>query len=132
MSAQRMMTWWYVGVMAFGVVLAGAGFAATGGPAWLLLDWFGGTAVTPTPPLRFAVGLMGAVSLGWGATALAVTTIGAELPEEPRSRMWTRIGWAVLAWYLIDSSISIATGFWPNAVSNTALAGTFWAIRRWM
>ncbi len=130
MSAQRAMGWWCAGVVVFGLVLAGAAFAATDGPAWRLLERFGGTAVVPSAPLRFAVGLMGAVTIGWGASLWAMTSVS--LADDERVLLWERVGWAVLAWFAIDSTISIATGFWPNAVSNTVLIGVFWAIKRRM
>lgn len=128
----RAMQWWCWAVMAFGLVLAGGAFATTEAPAMYLLTLFGGGEVAATPALRFTVGLMGAVTLGWGGSLLAVATAGHDLAPDVRVRLWQRIGWAVLLWYLIDSTISIATGFWPNAVSNTVLAGAFALIVRRM
>ena len=125
---QRAMMWWCWAVIGFGIVLVGAGFAATDAPAMLLLERFGGQPVVPTAALRFSVGLMGAVTLGWGGSLLALASAG--LANEVARPLWRRIGWAVLAWYLIDSVVSVATWFWPNAVSNTVLAACFWLIVR--
>ena len=130
MTAQRAMIWWCGGVMLFGLVMAGGAFAATDAAAVLLLRLFGGAPVEMPAAMRFATGLMGAVTMGWGASLLAVATSIATLAPELRQILWRRIGWAVLAWYLIDSTISVMTGFWPNAVSNTVLAVAYWAIAR--
>lgn len=132
MTAQRAMMWWCGGVMLFGLVLAGGAFAATDGAAVLLLRLFGGAPVGMPAAMRFATGLMGAVTLGWGASLLAVASGTAALPAATVRPLWQRIGWAMLLWYSIDSTISVATGFWPNAVSNTVLAGLYWTIARRM
>lgn len=132
MRAERAMRGWCVGVMLFGAVLVGGAFAGTDRLAAALLERFGGVPLAMTPALRFAVGQMGAVSLGWGASLLAVATISADLPPDQRVTLWRRIGLAVLGWYLVDSVISVATGFWPNAISNTLVAGLFWLTCRRM
>ena len=132
MTAARAMGWWCAGVMLFGLVLAAGAVPGVDGPAWGLLTLFGGHAPAITPELRFAVGLMGAVSLGWGASLFAVARTSDALAPDVRVILWRRIGWAVLAWFLVDSAISVATGLWPNAVSNTVLAGVFVVIVRRM
>lgn len=118
--------WWCLGVMMFGVVLATGGFAATDRLAVMLLTLFGREPVAMAPPLHFATGLMGAVTLGWGASLLAVTLTTTDIAPDVRVTLWRRIGWAVLGWYAVDSIISIASGFWPNAVSNSVLLAWFW------
>lgn len=130
MTAVRAMTWWCWAVIAFGAVLAGGAFATTDAAATVLLESFGGAAVTWTPPFRFAVGLMAAVTIGWGASLLAVARTTAGLPREAQAALWRGVGWAVAIWFVIDSAISVATGFWPNAVSNAVLTGVFLAIVR--
>ena len=125
------MRWWCIGVMLVGLVLAGAAFVATDLLAVEVLTLFGGGVVPMTAPLRFAAGLMGAVTFGWGASLLAVAQASVALAPDLRTTLWRRIGWAVLAWYVLDSAISVATGFWLNAVSNTVLLAWFWwAARR--
>jgi hypothetical protein len=47
------------------------------------------------------------------AVLQAAKTVGAPI--------WRSLTFALLAWYVIDSAISVSTGFWLNAVSNTAL-----------
>ncbi len=132
MTAQRAMIWWCWAVIVFGLVLVGGAFAATDALATAILAQFGRAPFVWTEPLRFAVGLMAAVTIGWGASLLAVTRATAPLPRETQAALWRGIGRAVAAWFVIDSAISVATGFWPNAVSNAVLAGAFWAIVRKM
>ncbi|WP_425230298.1 hypothetical protein [Sphingomonas sp.] len=124
------MRWWCWLVIVFGAVLVGAACDLTDGPAVALMRWMGRAPIDATPPLRFAVGLMGAVTLGWGASLLAVAATSDALAPDLRVILWRRIGWAVLAWFTIDSIVSIATGFWPNAVSNTVLLAAFFAAAR--
>lgn len=127
----RAMQWWCAGVILFGAVLAGAASPMVDVPAMTLLRLFGGHAPAVTSELRFAVGLMGAVSLGWGASLLEMARTSALLAPDQRLILWGRVSWAVVAWFVIDSVISIGTGFWPNAVSNTLLLAWFsWAVRR--
>ena len=125
---QQAMKRWCASVMMFGAVLIGGASPMTDVPGLALLRLFCGHAPMVTAELRFAVGLMGAVSLGWGASLLAVAST--DLSAEVARPLWGRIGRAVLIWYLVDSTISIATGFWPNAVSNTVLAALFFTIQR--
>lgn len=112
------------------VVLAFGAFAATDGAAVLLMERFGDTPAPMTRELSFAVGLMGAVTIGGDASLLAVAATSGEMAPDQRLILWRRIGGAVVAWFVIDSGISIATGFWPNAVSNAVLTGAFFAIVR--
>ena len=126
----RGMLLWCGGVIVFGGVLAAGAFAPTDAPAMALLRLFGGHPPLLTTELRFAVGLMGAVSLGWGATLMAVAATTPAIAPEVVDALWRRVTWAVVAWFVVDSAISVATGFWPNAVSNAVLLGWFWVVRR--
>ncbi len=118
------MTLWAFGVVLFGAVLAGAAIPQTEGLARTLIVSFGqlndGSAFD-LREMRFATGLMGAVTFGWGLTILlllpAIHAAGAPA--------WRALTLAMAAWFVVDSTISVATGFWTNAVSNTALAVAF-------
>ena len=68
---------------------------------------------------------MGAVSTGWGLTLLAVASISDRLDREITRILWTRIAYSAIIWYIVDSAISVATGFALNAVSNTILLVAF-------
>jgi len=113
------LTIWGWGVVVFGLALAGAGFAATDGVATAVLGAMGPAPFTFDAPLRFAVGLMGAVTMGWGLTLLAFFRLAETAADQASA--WRMALAGVAVWYVIDCAISIATGFTLNAVSNTAL-----------
>ena len=112
---------WCWGVLAFGALLATAAVPGLDGAMRVLFGLFAGNPETAAtfdlPAVRFGLGLQGALTIGWAMTMFAVLqaakTIGAPI--------WRSLTFALLAWYVIDSAISVSTGFWPNAVSNTAL-----------
>jgi hypothetical protein len=112
---------WSVGVILFGLVLAGAGFSATDGAAVALHDLMGTEPFAPSPSMRFGFGLMGAVTMGWGGTLYAAFKALHALDRAQAASIWRMLVSVVLVWFLIDSSISIVTGFGLNAVSNTVL-----------
>ena len=113
-----------VAVVAFGAVLCGAGFAATDAPSRWLLASMGGEPVAMTAPLRFAVGLMGAVTLGWGCAMLAAFRAAAMLGERA-APVWRGLAAGMVGWFAIDSALSVATGFALNAASNAVFLLAF-------
>lgn len=128
---QAQMTLWCGAVMIFGLVLIGGAFAATSAgveTVFLILDGPGPT--TYDPALRFSLALMGAVTLGWGATVLAVVRVTGDLPEGAALALWRGITVAIVLWYFVDSALSVATGFWRNALSNTVLIGWYLLLMR--
>lgn len=122
---------WCVGVVLFGVVLALGGIPATEEPTRLLLDILNGSApVEMTDPLRFACAVLGAVSIGWGITLHAAIDAAQRLGAAggPVWRM-TLIG--VVTWFVIDSCLSVATGFGLNVIPNLVLLiGFLWPLHR--
>lgn len=127
---QRLMAGWCCAVILFGAVLMGGAFASADGPTRYLLTNMGGSNLAMDAPLRFAVGLMGAVTFGWGLTVLAVTSVSHLLDASGARLLWRRVTAAIMVWYLVDSVISVATGFGLNALSNTLLMGAFLLIAR--
>ena len=119
---QTWLTIWCAAVALFGLLLAGAAFEPTQGPAQILFALMGptGTATFDTQA-RFAIGLMGAVTLGWGLTTWVLIAAAPTLPPA----VWTRLTAAITVWFVIDSTISIATGYWLNAVSNTIFVAAY-------
>lgn len=121
------MTVWCWGVLAFGVVLALAATPATDGPARAVLALLGGgpagAALLDQQAMRFGLGIQGALSIGWALTLLAARD-AADVAGAP---VWRGITVGVCAWYAIDSTISVITGFPLNAVSNTLLIATYLA-----
>lgn len=123
---RRWLVIWCWAAIAFGAVIAGASFPATEGPARTLLEWQGGRGVAPDAALRFALGLTGAVTIGWGATLLALVGAG----ERLGAVAWRKVAGAVALWFAVDSALSVANGFAPNVASNLVfLAGFLIALR---
>ncbi|WP_310497262.1 hypothetical protein [Sandarakinorhabdus sp.] len=119
------LTVWCWAVALFGLVLAAGGFAATSAPAALAMSLLhSGPAPVFDEPLRFAVGLMGALTLGL-AMLVAAAMRGADALGEGAGPVWSAITNALLVWYVVDSSISCANGFVLNAVSNTGIIVMF-------
>jgi hypothetical protein len=74
------------------------------------------------PYIGLLHGVLGAVMFGW-AIALLLIVLG------PFAR-GDRGGWVILAvslaaWFVPDTALSLWTGFWPNAVLNSAIAVLF-------
>ena len=116
---------WCWGVLAFGVLLTTAAIPSIDGLVRVLFTLFAANpenaGMFDQPAVRFGLGLQGALTIGWALTLFALIdaakTIGAAA--------WRALTISLLAWYAIDSAISVATGFWPNAISNTALMVAF-------
>jgi len=116
------MTVWAWGVVAFGALLMTGAFPGVDGLVRDVLVLFGnlpdGGTILEDRAMRFAVGLMGAVTMGWGLTiAFLLPAISAAGPSG-----WRALTLALAIWYVVDGLISVTTGFAANAVSNTALA----------
>lgn len=119
-------TWlmiWCGGVAVFGLVLAGAGLEATDGVSADIFRLLGGDG-NFTDALRFSTALMGAVTFGWSLTTVATLQAAFMLGDRARP-VWLLTVLSILGWYVIDSTLSIATGFGLNAVSNTVIVAAF-------
>lgn len=118
---------WSIGI--FGAVIAGGAFEATSAPITLVYELVrvaGGSAIRFDPTLRFSLGVMGAVSIGWAVMlyfilfeALQTRSLKAAKP------LWNAISSGMAAWFVIDSTLSIATGFGYNVVPNVLLTGMY-------
>lgn len=108
---------WCWGIFAFGVLLATAAIPPIDGVVRILYTLFSGggenAAAFATNPVRFGLGLQGALTIGWALTLMAAIRTGAPI--------WRELTLALVLWYVIDSAISLSTGFALNAVSNTVL-----------
>jgi hypothetical protein len=116
---QKWLKLWALSVALFGLILAGGGYAATDGPVQFLFAFMGPEPFEPTQSLRFAVGLMGAVTFGWGCCFFAMFSAINKLDPAAAAPVWRFATGATLTWYAIDSAISISNGFVLNAVSNS-------------
>ena len=68
--------------------------------------------------VRLAHAVLGATIVGWFLLILWVvrTQVARGVPGS-----WQAAAGAVAAWYVLDTSFSLLSGFWPNAVLNTGL-----------
>ncbi len=111
---------WSGAVTLFGVILALAAFAPTDGLARLVFALFQMPLPEDMDNLhRFSIGLMGAVTMGWGMTLYVAFQAVHLLAPADAPRIWRNVTIVALIWYVVDSYISVATGYWLNAVSNT-------------
>ncbi len=113
---------WAYGVIAFGAILALFAFPVTELPSRLFYDLIHKPIPADADPyFRFAMGLMGCISMGWGLTMLTCFKAAAMLEGAQAREIWRRFTFAALFWFITDSIASIYTGFPLNAVSNIVL-----------
>ncbi len=122
-----------VGVIAFGLVLVAAPGVTRQGFSLLVygspdaLDAFGSEQAQY---ISLAHAIIGAVMVGWGV-ALAYVTKALFSTGNPIG--WNLIALSLGAWFVPDTSYSLISGYWQNAVLNTAFALLFavplWATR---
>jgi hypothetical protein len=90
--------------------------------SWLIFaapDRIGAFGDSAVGYIGLSHGVLGAVMFGWG-TALLFILLG---PFKRGSReAWLTLVVSLAAWYVPDTAFSFLSGFWQNAVLNTALA----------
>lgn len=72
--------------------------------------------------LSFVYAVLGAVMFGWGVMVL-LALFGPFRAGEPQA--WRLVAWPLAAWFVPDTAISLASGYWQNAVLNLAFAAAF-------
>lgn len=116
---------WALGVVLFGLVLAGGAFEATSAPVlWVLESLQGPGEVVLDPTLRFSLAVMGCVSIGWAATMLAIMLVAFRMADRA-GPLWSAVTLGVVVWFVTDSALSAATGFGLNIVPNLVLLATY-------
>lgn len=116
---------WSASIGVFGAVLAGGAFDATSGPVRKLLVTLGGpNAGAFDPTLRFSLAVMGAVSIGWAVMLFLTLRAAIDRPDHSRP-LWNAITAGMASWFVIDSALSIATGFGLNVAPNLVLAAMY-------
>ena len=120
-------------VIAFGLFLVLAPSLARQGFSLLVyaaptqIDAFGDEQVRY---ISLAHAVIGGVMVGWGVAMLYATRA---LLAKGQREGWHVIAFSVAAWYVPDTAYSIYSGFWQNAVLNTAFILLFavplWATR---
>ncbi len=117
---------WGWGVIAFGVILALFAFPISELPSRLFYDLIQNPVpAEPDRHFRFAMGLMGCISMGWGLIMLTCFKAAAMLDREQAKIVWRGITFAALFWFVTDSFVSIYAGFPLNAASNAVLIGFY-------
>ena len=112
---------WAISIVIFGLIVAGGAFEATSGPIKLIFDKLHGPSPALfDPALRFSLGVMGGVTIGWAVTLWVLVRAACD-PGQGAREMWNAITAGMIAWFVIDSSLSIATGFGLNVVPNALL-----------
>jgi hypothetical protein len=110
----------------FGIILAGGGFEITSGPTRLIFDLLNGPGQLQLDShMRFSLAVLGAVTIGWSLTLLAAVQAANRLGKRLGKPIWILVTASVVSWYVIDSSLSIATGFGLNAIPNTVFMAAF-------
>lgn len=109
-------------VGSFGPVFFLGTMAETAGPARLtmdLLNWpIDGAQSFNDPTTRFLSALTGGFLLGWGVMIWMLS--GAAYDAAPEA-VRKAVVFGALAWFILDSAGSIASGAWTNALFNTAI-----------
>ncbi len=111
-------------VVLFGLIMAGGALPATEAPARLLLEWQNQGPLPIDRAARVTLGVLGGVMCGWGVTLYAAFQ-AAHMIGGPATRIWRLIAGSLLFWFMVDSTLSIATGFWLNAVMNVGFLLAF-------
>lgn len=115
-------TWCWV-TLGVGVMFAAGAVSAADGGVRLFYDviyWPIDGQSTFTESVRLTAALLGAVMIGWAITIFGLIAAA----EQVGPRAWRTLSFGMLAWWSIDSAISVALGAPVNALSNTLfLAG---------
>jgi hypothetical protein len=128
--------WWFHSwcgsMILFALLVAGGALEATDAPFRLMLHAVSnGEPILMTPALRFSTGMLGGVFLGWmvsiAFTLRIAMTMGSAGMKENARPLWIASTLGLAAWYVTDSTLSVATGFAPNALLNT-LALVFYLV----
>lgn len=71
---------------------------------------------------QFVYGVLGAVMVGWAVALWFVVTV----PIRRRQRWaWNAVSASTATWFIIDSTLSLVSGYGENAVLNLAFALLF-------
>lgn len=114
-----------IGVAVFGLALVLAPGLTLRGFSWMVyanagrLPALGGEAVRY---ISLVHAVLGAVMCGWG---IMLTAIVHTLVANGSRLGWRLVTGSLLTWYLPDTSYSLLSGYWQNALLNTVFALLF-------
>lgn len=115
---------WCWAALGFGVVLA---LAALPGPDIVaahyydVVEWPIDGPVAFEPRERFTAAVLGAVMIGWAITIFGMV----KAAETGGAPVWRTLTTAIVVWYVVDSGLSIVSGYPVNAVANTVFLATY-------
>ena len=130
MRREALFWWLWLVVVSGGIVAAGLAMLLFPGLTRRLFslllfassETIDGFGALPARYIGLAHGVLGAVMVGWGA-ALLLLLFG---PFRRGSReAWLTVAVSLAAWFVTDTGVSLATGFWQNAVLNVVVAVLF-------
>ncbi len=111
-------------VVLFGFIMAGGALPATEWPARLLFEWQNQGPLEIGRAARVTLGVLGGVMCGWGVTLYAAFQ-AAHMIGDRGAHIWRLILASLIFWFVVDSSLSIATGFALNALMNVGFLLAF-------
>lgn len=118
------------GVAAFGLVLVIAPPFARQGFSLLVYSSPDGIDSFGEEPVRYVSlshAVLGSTMVGWGVALFYVTR---ELISRGSRHGWNVVALSVAAWFVPDTTYSLLSGYWQNAVLNTVFLVLF-AIPLW-
>jgi hypothetical protein len=77
--------------------------------------------------VSLAHAVIGGVMMGWGVALFYATRT---LLARGAKQGWYLVAWSVMTWYVPDTSYSLLSGFWQNALLNTVFLLLF-AVPLW-
>ena len=111
-------------VVLFGFIMAGGALPASEWPARLLLEWQNQGPLEIDRAARVTLGVLGGVMCGWGVTLYAAFQ-AAHMIGDRGVHIWRLIFGSMIFWFMVDSSLSVATGFALNALMNVGFLLAF-------
>jgi len=122
----KWMTGWCWAVAFFGIVLAGGGLEVTSGPVRIFFDLLNGPGELDLDAyMRFSLGVLGPITVGWSLTVMAAMKAANQLEEQAAKPIWVLVVASVACWFVLDSFLSVHTGFWRNTIPNLIYMAAF-------
>ncbi len=114
---------WCLSMILFALLVAGGALESTDAPFRLMLATVNagvhtGEPIGITPALRFVTGVLGGVFCGWIVALWATLRFAMAMGSAGRP-LWIACTLGMGTWYIVDSTLSVLTGFALNVVPNT-------------
>ena len=117
---------WCVSGGLFGLILASAAFESTSTLPHLYFQIIGSPeGFSDVADTRFALVVLGGVMVGWSLTLWTAIEAAFRLDDKDAMTIWNLLTFSMLTWFAIDSTLSVYTGFWRNAVVNALFLAAF-------